>query len=260
MGETTIIIISLIIFNLVLIIFISAIVIFVRQYRIKKKVHLAEIHSIDEIHRQELLETQVEIQSQTMKHIGREIHDNIGQKLTLASLYTQQLAFENKAPQINQNIENISDIINQSLIELRQLSKSLTDNSLKNSSISELIEQECNRINDLKICDISLDINSNITIESYQVKSFLFRISQEFLQNSIKHSKCKNIYASLHQDNDNILLIIKDDGKGFFIEKLKSTGIGLKNMKKRTKLIGGSFLLESEKNIGTKLTIEIPLK
>jgi len=260
MGETTIIIISLIIFNLVLIVFISAIVIFVRQYRIKKKAHLAEIKYIDEIHKQELLETQVEIQSQTMKHIGREIHDNIGQKLTLVSLYTQQLAFENKAPQINQNIENISEIINESLIELRQLSKSLTDNYLEDKSIIELIEQECKRINDLKKCKVSLDSNSNITIESYQIKSFLFRITQEFLQNSIKHSMCKNIFVSLHQSHDTIKLILKDNGKGFTIEKIKSKGIGLKNIKKRTKLIGGSFLLKSEKNIGTKLTIEIPLK
>ncbi|MBV1924570.1 MAG: two-component sensor histidine kinase [Flavobacteriaceae bacterium] len=259
MGEKELIV-SLILFNIIFIAFISAIIIFVRQYRIKKKAHLAEIQNIDEVHKKELLETQVEIQSQTMKHIGREIHDNIGQKLTLASLYTQQLAFENKAPQINQNIENISEIINQSLIELRQLSKSLTDNSIEENSITELLKQECKRINDLKKCEVIFDNGSNINIKSYQVKSFLFRISQEFLQNSIKHSKCKNIHVSIHKNNGKIQLTLKDDGKGFSIEKLKSKGIGLKNMKKRTILIGGSFLLESEKDIGTSLTIEIPLK
>lgn len=259
MGERTIIIISLIIFNLVLIVFISAIVIFVRQYRLKKKAHLAEIKDIDELHKQELLETQVEIQSQTMKHIGREIHDNIGQKLTLASLYTQQLAFENKAPQVNKNIENISEIINQSLKELRQLSKSLTDNSIEDQAIFDLLKQECNRINDLKKCNVTFRSNSELEIDSYQIKSFLFRISQEFLQNSIKHAKCKNIQVILEVHKDQISLILKDDGIGFTLNKLKSKGIGLLNMEKRTKLIGGSFHLESEKNIGTTVTIEIPL-
>ena len=101
-------------------------------------------------HQKEILSAQIEIQNQTMQHIGREIHDNIGQKLTLASLYTQQLAYENKAPQINENIENISAIINQSLSELRALSKSLTDDSISNSTIVELLQNECKIINELK--------------------------------------------------------------------------------------------------------------
>ena len=60
-------------------------------------------------HKEQLSTVQFEMQQQTMQHIGREIHDNVGQKLTLASLYTQQLAFENKAPLIKNTIENIID-------------------------------------------------------------------------------------------------------------------------------------------------------
>ena len=70
-------IVSLVLFNFIFIVFVMAIVIFVRQYKIKKKIHLAEIQGIDENHRKELLETEIEIRTQTMKHIGREIHDNI---------------------------------------------------------------------------------------------------------------------------------------------------------------------------------------
>jgi len=258
MGETTVIIL-LILFNIILIAFIIAIVIFVRQYRIKKKTHLAEIQDIDEVHKKDLLETEIEIQTQTMKHIGREIHDNIGQKLTLASLYTQQLAFENKAPLINENIENIGEIINQSLTELRELSKSLTDNTIENSSISMLIENECKKINDLKKCKVSFKNDHNIDIQLYSTKSILFRITQEFLQNSIKHANCKNISVSLNTSENYIQLILQDDGRGFEIDKVKSNGIGLKNIEKRTELIGGSCKIESQHNEGTKLTIEIPM-
>ena len=259
MGERTIIIISLIIFNIVFLVFIGAIIAFVRQYRIKKKAHLAQIHDIDEVHKKELLETEIEIQTQTMKHIGREIHDNIGQKLTLASLYTQQLAFENKAPHINENIENIGEIINQSLIELRELSKSLTDNTIESSSILILIENECKKINGLKKCKVNFVNNNNIDIQSYSVKSILFRITQEFLQNSIKHSNCKNISVSLDTSENNIQLMLQDDGKGFEFDNVKSKGIGLKNIQKRTELIGGNYKMESQHNEGTKLTIEIPM-
>lgn len=258
MGETGIVI-SIILFNIILIVFIAAIIIFVRQYRIKKKAHLSQIHDIDEDHKRELLETEMEIQTQTMKHIGREIHDNIGQKLTLASLYTQQLAFENKAPQINENIENIGEIINQSLIELRQLSKSLTDNTIESSPISVLIENECKNINDLKKCKVKFINDAQIDLESYQIKSILFRITQEFLQNSIKHAQCKNILVLLRKDPSSIVLRLEDDGKGFEMDKVASKGIGLKNIEKRAELIGGKFTLKSQPQSGTKVTIEIPM-
>ncbi len=211
-----------------------------------------------EEHQQELLSTQIEIQNQTMQHIGREIHDNIGQKLTLASLYTQQLAYENKAPHINENIENISKIINQSLTELRELSKSLTDNTIENATISKLIKTECEKINDLKKCTLIFITNDENLKLSYQYKVILFRITQEFIQNSIKHAKCKSIKINLKSTVENITLILDDDGIGFDTIK-NHNGIGLINMKKRTELLGGDFLLESTINKGTTLSIKLPI-
>ncbi len=252
-------IVILIIFNIIFLAFIAGIIIFIREYRIKKRAHIKEIDTIDETHKRELLETQVEIQTQTMQYIGQEIHDNIGQKLTLASLYTQQLAFENKAPQVNDSIENISTIINESLSELRQLSKSLTDNAIETHTIIELIANECERINALKHCEVHFTNNATIKIESYQVKSILFRITQEFLQNSIKHAQCEHINVTLQKTDNTIQLVLQDDGKGFNLETLESKGIGLKNMQKRTALIGGSFNLDSKETQGTTLTIDISL-
>jgi signal transduction histidine kinase len=256
MGKTTFII-ELIIFNIFIIAFLSAIAIYIRQYKIKKKEHNMIIHHKEEEHQKELLSTQLEIQQQTMQHIGREIHDNIGQKLTLASLYTQQLAYENKAPQINTNIENISSIINESLIELRELSKSLTNNTIDSTTLSKLLEEECSKINESKICTVHLNTDGEKSLLSYQIKSILLRIVQEFIQNSIKHAQCKNINVSLNTRNEHLILSLEDDGKGFEVDSV-SNGIGLANIKKRTEIIGGNYHLQSNAN-GTKLVIEIPL-
>lgn len=206
-----------------------------------------------------MLSNQLEIQTQTMQHIGRKIHDNIGQNLTLASIYTQQLAFENKAPHINENIENIGAIINQSLVELRQLSKSLTDDNIEDNSIIDLIENECVKINDLKKCEVIFKYELKIIVDSYQIKSILFRITQEFLQNSIKHSKCKNINISLKKSENSIQLELQDDGVDFNINTIESKGIGLINMKKRTEILNGTFNLERKINFGTNLIIQIPI-
>lgn len=209
-------------------------------------------------HQEQLSTVQLEMQQQTMQHIGREIHDNVGQKLTLASLYTQQLAYENKAPLVKNTIENISDIINQSLNELRQLSKSLTDNNIEINTLHQILELECEKCNEIKKCKIIFNSDSKDLILFYQTKSVLLRISQEFIQNSIKHSNCKSINISLNNTNNNLQLCLQDDGKGFDVNK-NSAGIGLKNMKKRIEIIGGTYILESQQNKGTKLLIDIPL-
>jgi signal transduction histidine kinase len=256
MGKTEQIV-SLIIFNLFFLFFIVAIFIFIQQYRIKKREHLAVIYRQNIEHQKELLSTQLEIQNQTMQHIGREIHDNIGQKLTLASLYTQQLVFENKAPQISRNIENISNIINSSLSELRQLSKSLTDNSIENKNLVSLLKSECRKINEFRTCEFNFSKDTNKIQCSYETKSFIVRIVQEFLQNSIKHANCSKMVVDLSKDDFYLKLCLKDDGIGFDTQKINS-GIGLVNMKKRTELLEGLFLLESDTN-GTNVTIKIPI-
>jgi signal transduction histidine kinase len=251
--------IFIVIANLVLLAFLSAAVVFIFQFRKKKLMHIREKEKLNEQHSQQLLSTQLEMQTQTMQHIGREIHDNVGQKLTLASLYTQQLAYENKAPQINDKIENISNIINESLAELRQLSKSLTDDTINENNVTELLRLECEKVNDLKKCSVAFNCHQKNIALLYQTKSILLRIVQEFLQNSIKHAHCKNIQVALNTTEKQLQLSLQDDGKGFEIKNNTGSGIGLSNMKKRTELIGGSFNLESKKDSGTQLSITIPL-
>lgn len=250
---------AIIVASIIIIAFITAVVAFIIQYRRRKLVHLKETEMLNEKHNAELLSTQLEMQTQTMQYIGREIHDNVGQKLTLASLYTQRLAYENKAPQINDKIENISQIINESLTELRQLSKSLTDDSIADNTIMVLLEQECNRVNSTKKCRVHFNSNQKTIVLPYQTKSILVRIVQEFLQNSIKHASCKNIDVALYVSDAVIVLQLNDDGKGFDTSSTTGNGIGLNNMKKRAELIGGKFSFESKPGAGTKLNIEIPL-
>jgi len=259
MGKSEMII-SLVTTSLVFLILITGIIHFILQFKKRKLAYEKDKIETTQKHLQDLLQTQLEIQAQTMQHIGREIHDSVGQKLTLASLYTQQLAYENKAPQINDKIENIGNIINTSLAELRQLSKSLTDDSISESGIAELVQQECTKVNDLKKCTVSFSSDQKIQPLPYQVKSILLRIVQEFLQNSIKHSDCKNIQVALRSNESALILNLKDDGKGFELKDTKGKGIGLSNMKKRTELIGGSCYIDSSAGKGTTLIITIPLQ
>jgi len=260
MWETPIVI-TLVFFNIIFIAFIAGIVIFIREYRSKKRLHLKEIKSIDEAYQRELLTTQVEIQKDTMQHIGREIHDSVGQKLTLASIYIKQWLHENTIKEKNKEVTEIDKIIDSSLQELRQLSRSLTNDHIKTYDIRDLIRMECEKINALNSCSVDFENTSVIKPQSYERKSVLLRIAQEFLQNSIKHARCSEIKVALNQqENNGIYLNMKDNGVGFEKDQLRSKGIGLGNIEKRAELIGAVITLEGVPNKGTTLHLKIPAK
>ncbi|ASK31768.1 two-component sensor histidine kinase [Chryseobacterium sp. T16E-39] len=258
MGKTELLI-TIILFNIFFVLFVAAVMVYIRKYKQRKKEYLIEIEIKNEIHQKELLATQLEIQQATMQQIGRELHDNIGQKLTLVSLYTQQLLYENKVSEVNERIEQVSQIINQSLQDLRSLSKTLTDDNINQKEIVTLIQEEVDNTNAFKRCNVSFTYNFNQLDLGFVHKNVLLRITQEFIQNSIKHAKCKNILINLNT-SDEVLweLNIKDDGIGFDRSNIRSNGIGLTNMKNRAEIIGADFTLESLKNKGT--TVNITLK
>ena len=236
--------------------FVVAVAIYIRNYRQRKKEYLNEIEIKNEIHQRELLSTQLEIQQATMQQIGRELHDNIGQKLTLVSLYTQQMLYENKVPEASERIEQVSQIINQSLQDLRNLSKTLTDDNINQKDIKTLIQEEVDITNSFRKCRVSFDCNFEVLDLSFVHKNVLLRIIQEFIQNSIKHSGCKYIFITLSTSENTLWeLKIRDDGIGFDTSGITSNGIGLTNMKNRAKIIGAEIHLESIANEGTQLHI-----
>lgn len=257
MGKTEYLLIT-IVFNLFFLLFMVAIITYMLQYKKKKKESEILLEFEKSKHQRELLASQLEMQQQTMQEIGREIHDNIGQKLTLASLYIQGNMYENKTLESNENLQNISNIINESLSDLRQLSKTLTDDAIAKRNIVALLQLECEKVSRIKKCLLNhYDDIDKIEI-SYHLKSMLLRIAQEFIQNSLKHSECEGINLHLSHAENFIVLNLIDDGKGFDVSNPNTLGIGLQNMKKRTESVGGTFLLESS-NTGTHLTLKFPI-
>lgn len=258
MGKTELLI-TIILFNIFFVLFVTAVMVYIRKYKQSKKEYLNEIEIKNEIHQKELLATQLEIQQATMQQIGRELHDNIGQKLTLVSLYTQQLLYEDKVSEVSERIEQVSQIINQSLQDLRSLSKTLTDDNINQKEIITLIQEEVDNTNSFKKCNVSFKHNFKQLDLGFVHKNVLLRITQEFIQNSIKHAQCKNIFINLNTSSEVLWeLNIQDDGVGFDKANVRSNGIGLTNMKNRAEIIGADFTIESLKNKGT--TINIILK
>jgi signal transduction histidine kinase len=244
--------------NIILLVFITGMLIFVFQYRKRKIQHRREKNRMQERHRLELLNSQVETQRQTMKFIGAEIHDSVSQKLTLASLYTQRMEFGNKSPEIKEQLEGISRIINDTLAELKNLSRSLTDNRLQQSGLDEILAMECEQVNTTGICTARFR-GGPIPPVPVTIKSPLLRIAQEFIQNSLKHSGCKRISFTLNfNEEEGLQLLMEDDGRGFEPEAVQLQGMGLRNIETRIEKIGGRYRLDTAPQMGVRMLVTIP--
>ncbi len=258
MGKTELYL-TIILFNLFFILFIIAILIYIRRYKSKKAEYDNNLRLTNEMHQQELLRTQLEIQKETMQQIGRELHDNIGQRMTMVSIYTQQLLHQNLYPELNEQFKQIATVAKESIQDLRSLSRTLTSDKISEKSIIELIEEEVQNANSINKCQVKFHqsgIEPDLTVMQ---KNVLLRITQEFIQNSMKHSECTTVTLHLNAENPQKLkLFIHDDGKGFNLAELKSEGIGLTNMRNRAQIIGAEYQLQSSPKAGT--TLELTLK
>ncbi|MFK8059647.1 MAG: sensor histidine kinase [Polaribacter sp.] len=199
----------------------------------------------------EIAETQIEIREETLRNISWELHDNIGQLLTLAKIQLQTATKD--------TIDDVSETISKGLNEVRALSKLINPEAIKNIELKEAIQLEIDRFNRLNFIDATLKIvgkESNIDSKSGII---IFRILQEFFSNTIKHSKASTLKVTLKYTEDTLLISASDNGIGFSSANELNKGIGLENIKNRAKLIGSEAKFSSEKGKGTTLTIHYKL-
>lgn len=255
MGQTEIKI-FIILTGFSVLVFVIGTILFLFQYRKRRLIYEKEKIMINEKHKLDILHTKLESQQQTMQHIGSEIHDNVGQKLTLASLYSKQLS--SNTVNLEDKIGSISRIIDESLTELRQLSKSLTNPEFANASLLALLNDEAVKINNSGICHVLIHSNETEPGLQQNQKNILFRLLQEFIQNSLKHSGCRKINITIQKQAEKLLIEARDDGKGFNTTELFE-GIGLQNMKRRARQLNASFDLQSGEEKGTVLHLQLQL-
>jgi signal transduction histidine kinase len=202
--------------------------------------------------------TSEEIQEQTLKYIGQELHDNIGQLLSLASMQMGMLGVK-IAAEIKEPYLETQKIIKESLGEVRALSKSLNTDVIQKRGFSESIRFEIERLNRMKLITAAFVVEGDVVAFGNKKDGIiLFRILQEFISNTVKHSKANELTISLDYRQDHLLINATDDGVGFVIDEVKDSS-GLLNMKNRAELVESTFSLISQPDHGTQLSIVYPI-
>lgn len=248
---------GIILFFLFFILTFSFLYLFYRK-SIKNKLEKAALKAQFE---QEILNAENEIQDATMKHISRELHDNVGQMLTLVKIQLNNLSEESPD---NKKINDSKEFVNNVLTDIRALSKSLNSDNLLHEGLEKAVGFEVERVKKLGNYSVKFSANTGIVSVDRKKEVLIFRIFQELLQNCLKHSKAKKIEVNLEETMQCLNLEVVDDGIGFDFEaKIQKNGFqsgaGLSNLIHRAGLMNGTLVFERGKVSGTKAQLTIPV-
>jgi len=210
----------------------------------------------------DLLKTHLEIQEQTFQSISSEIHDNIGQVLTLAKFHLNSLS-NVESEKTSSQLKDSIDLISEAISDLSDISRSLSSEIIVNNGLIRALEFEFERINHIASIHIDFKVVGECFYLDLNKEILIFRIIQEALSNVVRHANAPNVEITLIYDDHILEIEISDDGIGFDPINKRDGKIylnaGISNMQKRAKIMGAVFTIKTSKGRGTVVKIIIPL-
>tara|TARA_R110002020_G_scaffold454448_6_gene670136 strand:+ start:55167 stop:55955 length:789 start_codon:yes stop_codon:yes gene_type:complete len=238
--------------SVVLLILLITVVCLFLIFQKRKLKFIDEKNAAEKKYIEEVARTQIEIQENTLKNVSWELHDNIGQLLSVANMQLNMLQADLKEVL---HITEVKSLVAQSLQEVRALSKSLNNEVLNNVSLIESIENELSRFERINFLKTELKIDGTVWDIPKNDRVVLFRIVQEFFANVIKHAKADLLVVNLSFSQDLLQIDMHDNGVGFDMDTI-SKNSGLLNISSRAKLIGAQLDITSKPKTGTYLKMK----
>jgi two-component system, NarL family, sensor kinase len=264
MQERKIILITFVGLFILIAVLISFISFILFLFQKKHHAFLNQLEDVKNKYEREFLNSVLEMQEQTIEHISHEIHDNIGQFLTLAKLQLNTIEPE-IGSKTAEKVEYAVVLLTKALDDLRDLSKSLSLELIRSVGLAKAIESQVNQLKNTEHYEIDFEIRGIYNYFDEKKEIFIFRILQEAINNIIRHAKARSVKIVLECSQDAISMMVKDDGNGFNMEKFivngklsKSSG-GIGHMNARAMLIDADFFIESEPGKGTLVRITVPI-
>jgi len=228
-------------------------------YQKKKFLHFKQLAEIEKRYTEELLKSRLEIQEQTLKNISQEIHDNIGQSLSLAKLHLNT-ADATHSPALEEKINDAKQLVSKAIRDLRQLSHSLDADQISHIGLLRALETELELVGRAGTHQTRMEVDGTAYRIDKQKELILFRIVQEALHNIIKHAEARTIGLHFRFGPAGLKLQIIDDGKGFDTSlhgtnENTTFGVGIRNMHDRANLIGATCHISSTPETGTIITL-----
>jgi len=219
--------------------------------------------SRDVTNRRMLEEELSEISNREQRRIGSDLHDGLGQELTGLSLMLKgiETAIERDAPQFTSQVVRIRQVLTQAIESTRALARGLSPVNLERGGLPAALEhlaRQFQAMYGLK-CEYHSSLRPDVSIDETSA-THLYRIAQEAMANAAKHAGAQSLRVSLSNSENGLMLQIADNGRGIPpAMPAEPTGMGLKLMEYRARMIGGEIGIAAGENGGTVVSCVFPL-
>lgn len=241
------------------------VVFFVVIYQKRMIRHQQNLRELQEARQRQVLEATIEAQEAERRRVARDLHDEVGAMLALVKLQVGQ--FMNGAPAATrpQAGQVVKQQLDEVMVSVRRISHDLMPVVLEKFGLVQAIESLKRAVPPTAGIAFEFYCNDTERRLAAKVELVIFRVLQELLNNTFKHSQATNIRLEVTFKPDEVRLHYTDNGTGFDIDQaghkelIRKTGLGLANLRSRIELIDGEFNLVTSKGAGVHASIVVPI-
>jgi PAS domain S-box-containing protein len=216
-------------------------------------------------HRREINKMMVQTISETedkeRQRIAEGLHDDVGPLLSTLRIYIDLLKNEElNEKEIEEYAVKMNEIIHQAIETVREVSRNLMPGVLKDFGLVEALEDFCSKINKTGVLRINFDYDAKHYNLENSIRSVIYTVIKELINNSIKHADASEVILSIKKDEESLYILVQDNGIGFDMKKLinqNTSGLGIKNLLSKINAISGEIEVLNTKGFGIKIKIPI---
>lgn len=194
------------------------------------------------------------------KRVAKELHEGLAQELAGLRFMLTRLHQAQDISEIKNNLPALEELADSMIEQIRQLSNNLSPTVLSGYGLGAALRFLADESTRATGVDIEMDVTGLPQRIGGKMKTYVYRIVQEALQNALTHSNATHIGISFRSDNSELIIQVNDNGKGFPEFRLQNPGLGVYRLQERIEVLGGTLLIESEAGKGTRVNIRLPLK
>ncbi|HXX79117.1 MAG TPA: PAS domain S-box protein [Ktedonobacteraceae bacterium] len=194
------------------------------------------------------------------QRLARELHDSVSQALYGISLgvHTARIQLDRNPKDLVESLDYVLELADAALIEMRALIFELRPESLETEGLVTALTRQAAALQARQGIIVQLELDKEPDLQ-LKVKQDLYRIAQEALHNTVKHAHASQVVFRLEQSNNEVIMEIHDDGRGFDASASFPGHLGLHSMRERVKSLGGELNIESAAGQGTCIRVQVPV-
>lgn len=202
----------------------------------------------------------IDTQEKEQRRLAQDLHDSLGQELSAIKFYISSIMQSMPDEEAKEILAKSNDALMNAIKDMRDICFNLMPKTLEEFGLPQAVQEMCNKVRANHRMNIRMESVPSFPQLSKELQIDIYRVFQEFINNTLKHANASSISVKFSCDKDLLKITMQDNGKGFEKSSINPHSMGLQNVRSRVKSHNGDIIIESEPGKGTKYLMEIPLK